>query len=147
MESSPQLANHRYSAHGIRSTNEESIARQQRRDKHRAERLGAAPEYINPAQIREVVSTRYPAQITDLQHGALEPGERDYVRRRLAHFIAQSMPREIRRTPAEICLAVAEIAASGLEPIYPKITDGHKADVVMERLTQLYTKTAIATAC
>jgi hypothetical protein len=145
MESATQLANHRFAAHGIRSTNEESIKRQQRRDKHRAEERGIAPEYIDRAHIRSLVGTALPAPagatITD---GALNPGEREHVRRRLVHFIGTALPREVHRSPAEICLAVAEIAAAALVPTYPKIVDDRKADVQFERLTQLFTKSAVA---
>lgn len=145
MESAKQLANHRFSAHGIRSTNEESIKRQERRDKHRAEERGAAPEYIDRMRIREEVGRAFPVSSSlGLCDGSLNPGEREYVRRRLAHLVAEALPREIRRSPAEICLAVAEIAAAALTPTYPKIVEARKADIMMERLTQLYTKSAIA---
>jgi hypothetical protein len=145
MGSATRLANHRFATHGIRSTNEESIKRQQRRDKHRAEERGAAPEYIDRERIREQVGKAFPGP-TSLQvfAGSLNPGEREYVRRRIAHLVAEALPREIRRAPAEICLAIAEIAAAALTPSYPKIVDGRKSEVMMERLTQLYTKSAVA---
>jgi hypothetical protein len=144
MESATQLANHRFAAHGIRSTNEQSIKRQERRDKHRAQELGAAPEYIDRTRIRSQIGALYPVTTQGVKSGALNPGEREYVRKRLANFIAIVMPREVRRAPAEICIAIAEIAASALTPAYAKVTAGHKADITMERLTQLYTKSAIA---
>lgn len=143
MESAKQLANHRFAAHGIRSTNEESIARQQRRDKHRAEDLGAAPEYIDRERIREQVSISLPSPRI-ARDGELNPGEREYIRRRLSHLISQALPAEIRRNPAEICVAIAEICAAGLTPAYPKVIESQQADVHLERLTQLFTKTAIA---
>ncbi|MGC2634504.1 MAG: hypothetical protein WA215_09870 [Candidatus Cybelea sp.] len=46
--------------------------------------------------------------------------------KRLANFIAVVMPREVRRAPAEICLAIAEITASALTPAYVKIIADHK---------------------
>src|SRR5579884_2687110 len=54
--SAARLANHRFAAHGIRSSNEESIARQARRDRKRALAKGTpAPEYIDVTLIRTAV--------------------------------------------------------------------------------------------
>jgi hypothetical protein len=148
MESATQLANHRFAAHGIRSTNEQSIARQQRRDRHRAQRLGAAPEYIDPIRIRQLVGAAFPAPAgASVRDGPLDLGEREYVRRRLAHLVGTALLAEVRRRPGEICLAVAELAASALAPSYPKILESAKSDIQTERLTQLFTKApALATA-
>lgn len=148
MESATQLANHRFAAHGIRSTNEESIARQVRRDRQRFKELGAAPEYIDPVHIRQTVGQKFPAPAgVCISDGPLTPGDREHLRKRLSHFIGTALACELRRAPAEICLAVAEIAASALAPAYPKVTDASRADVQYERLESLFTKTtALASA-
>ncbi|HEX3456840.1 MAG TPA: hypothetical protein VHR97_02705 [Candidatus Baltobacteraceae bacterium] len=144
-EASGQLGNHRLAAHGIRSTNEESIRRQERRDKQRARRLGAAPEYIDPVLIREAVGAAVPPPAgLRVVPGPLTPGDREHVRKRLAHFVGIALPGEVRRSPAEICLAVAEIAASALAPAYVKVTENTRADMQYERLESLFTKSAIA---
>jgi hypothetical protein len=71
-----QLANHRFAAHGIRSTNEESIARQQRRDRQRFQQLGTAPEYIDRARIRKTVGAKFPAPAgVAISDGPLNPGD------------------------------------------------------------------------
>jgi hypothetical protein len=142
---SGHLGNHRLAAHGIRSTNEESIRRQERRDRNRAKELGPAPEYIDRAHIREVVSHALPA-LREARQGELDAGDREHVRRRLSHFVGKELPRELRRAPAEICLAVAEIAASGLTPTYPKIVESAQTDLHIERITTLFTKTSMPVA-
>ncbi len=117
--SARQLANHRFAAHGIRSTNEESMARQARRDKKRALVAQAKPpEYIDEAKIREQVELRFPINLPpDVRRGALDPGDREHIRRRLCFMISSTLTKELKREPALICVAIAEIAAAGLAPV------------------------------
>lgn len=144
-ETAGRLANHRFAAHGIRSTNEDSIRRQERRDKARSRELGSAPEYIDRNRIRDAVATRFPIKLPPaVRSGGLDIGEREYVRRRLCQMVSSALVREISREPAEICIAIAELAASGLEPVRPKVADGRKEDLMMARLESLFTKSAIA---
>lgn len=112
-----QLANHRFAAHGIRSSNEESIARQTRRDRKRAlERGTPPPEYIDVVMIRASVQQFLPIKLPpEIREGALDAGEREQIRRRLCYHVQQWM-HEYRRAPADITVAIAQIAASGLTP-------------------------------
>jgi hypothetical protein len=75
-----------------------------------------------------------------LKDGPLDLGDREHVRRRLTHFIGVALVREVRRKPEEICLTVAEIAASALAPAFPKLGGAVGAELQSERLTQLFTK-------
>jgi hypothetical protein len=111
-----QLANHRFAAHGIRSTNEESIKRQQRRDRKRALEKGVAPEYIDATHIRSEVKALLPINLQPgTKLGAIDAGDREYVRRRICQAVL-SLARELHREPAELTIAIAQVAASGLKP-------------------------------
>lgn len=116
-ESGARLANHRFAAHGLRSSNEESIARQARRDRKRALTKGSPPpEYIDVDAIELGVKQYLPINLPrEVREGALDAGEREQLRRRLCHFVLQWM-REYRRTPAQLAVSIAQIAASGLQP-------------------------------
>ena len=116
-DSAANLANHRFAAHGIRSTNEQSIQRQQRRDKKRALEKGLAPEYIDQKLIRSEVTTLLPINLQpNTKLGQIDAGDREYVRRRLCQT-ALALFKELHREPAELVIAFAQIAASGLKPM------------------------------
>lgn len=118
-EEEKSLASHRFAAHGIRSTNAESVARQQRRDKIRARKRGAPPpEYIDPETIRVQIAALFPINLgPNTRAGELDLGDREHVRRRLCYLITQELKREIRRSPAEICVTIAQLAAGALAPL------------------------------
>lgn len=129
-ESGTRLANHRFAAHGLRSSNEESIARQARRDRQRAIIKGTpAPEYIDIDVIQSGVKEFLPINLpSDVRDGALDAGEREHLRRRLCFHILQWM-REFRRSPAHLAVSVAQIAAAGLKPtgLAARVLDPEKA--------------------
>lgn len=134
-----RLANHRFAAHGIRSSNEESIARQRRRDKKRAAATGAPPpEYIDPVAIRGAVHHFLPMNLpAPTRSGALDPGDYELLRRRLCYFVTHEWMRELRRAPGEIVVALAHLAARGLVPA--RLLDEPKsAERTMDALTALF---------
>lgn len=116
-ETGGRLANHRFAAHGLRSSNEESIARQARRDRQRAQAKGTPPpEYIDVEAIEAAVKQFLPINMPrEVRDGSLDAGEREQLRRRLCYFVQQWML-EYRRTPAQLTVSIAQIAASGLQP-------------------------------
>jgi hypothetical protein len=131
------LASHRFTAHHIRSANEDSIRRQERRDRQRASGKESS-EYIDPPQIRVAIQTLLPIRLTaTVRDGPLDPGEREQLRRRLC-WLFTTMPKELGRTPAEIAIAAAQLIADGLRP--PSLTSktDRKEDLRMERLAQLF---------
>jgi hypothetical protein len=88
-----RLANHRSALHQIRSTNFDSVQRQARRDRLREEQAandaiakGASPK----------------------KHGALDRGERELLRKRLVHFVAQ-FGTEIQKKPDAVIQAIDEL--------------------------------------
>jgi hypothetical protein len=135
--SAAQLANHRFAAHGIRSTNEDSIRRQERRDKKRALSKETVPEYIDASKIRADVQKRFTLNLPrSTRNGALDAGDREHVRRRLCYLITVELQRELKRAPAELCVAIAELAAMGLAPsglqksVRPRATDAFSVSSV-----------------
>lgn len=132
------LASHRFTAHHIRSANEDSIRRQERRDRQRARGKESA-EYIDPPQIRSAVAALLPIKLAPtVRDGPLDPGERETLRRRLC-WLFSTMPREIGRTPAEIAIAAAQLIADGLRPPSTLGIKSNQQDTIkMERLAQLF---------
>ncbi len=108
------LARHRFVAHQIRSFNADSMRRQEARDLARhLERQKNAPEEISPRIIRERLDAVYPRAA--VRPGPLDPGDREVVRRRLVYLVTTDLARELGRTPAELTVAIAQLAASALE--------------------------------
>ena len=110
------LGNHRFTAHGIRSTNHESIARQARRDRDREERKLEA----NPKPV--VVSIK--PNPNGPKVGPLDRGEREQLRKKAVVCIGL-WAREFARTPSDVASALFEMCLSGLQP--PK-SAGHHVD-------------------
>lgn len=132
-----RLANHRFAAHGIRSSNEESIARQARRDRKRAQVKGTPPpEYIDVEVIEAAVKQFLPINMPpQIREGNLDLGEREQLRRRLCHFLVRWMY-EFRRTPADIAVAIVQMGACGFAPP-PKFIGEAASEMVMLNLARL----------
>ena len=96
------LAKHRSGVHGIRSERLTSQQRHERRD-----RASALEE---TAWLRKC----FPGQTQDFRIGALDPGEREYVRRRLVWVICLDLAAALRRDPAEICVIIADLFVDSL---------------------------------
>lgn len=99
------LGNHRFTAHGIRSTNHESVARQARRDRVRVER--AVADNPKPPTVLRTA--------TGINAGPLDPGEREHLRRKVLVNIGV-WSKEFRRAPKEVAAALFALCLDGLRP-------------------------------
>ncbi len=93
------LASHRTTAHGIRSTNVESLARQARRDRLRGE--------------QEAAKAQAAGNGAPLRNDALDRGEREMLRKRI-DLVCQTYAREIRKPIAEVYRALLELAGEDM---------------------------------
>lgn len=91
------LGNHRLTAHYIRSTNFESMARSQRRDRERE---------LDEARKTPRVITRPDSR--GIRPGALDTGDLESLRRLVVNFITGAVP-QIKRTGEQIRISVYEL--------------------------------------
>jgi len=115
------LGNHRLTAHYIRSTNFESMARGQRRDRERE---------LDEARKTPRVITRPDSR--GIRPGALDTGDLENLRRLVVNFIAGAVP-QIKRTGEQIRISVYELCdpasdlsrkrgTAGIGPVNPDDT-------------------------